>query len=36
MRNPTDAALLESPAFRQRAAEALFRGISAFLAGAPI
>jgi N-acetylmuramoyl-L-alanine amidase len=36
MNNRTDAALLESPDFRQRAAEALFRGLSAFLAGGPV
>jgi N-acetylmuramoyl-L-alanine amidase len=35
MRNATDAALLKSPDFRQRAADALFRGLSAFLAGGP-
>jgi N-acetylmuramoyl-L-alanine amidase len=32
MRNPTDAALLEDRRFRQRAAEALARGIARFLA----
>jgi N-acetylmuramoyl-L-alanine amidase len=33
MHDPTDAALLEDPAFRARAAEALAAGIDAFLAG---
>ena len=33
MRNPTDVALLESPDFRQRAAQALANGIAHFLAG---
>lgn len=33
MRNPTDAALLESSAYRQRAAVALERGLAAFLVG---
>jgi N-acetylmuramoyl-L-alanine amidase len=35
MRNATDAALLESPAFRQRAARALALGLAAFLHGRP-
>jgi N-acetylmuramoyl-L-alanine amidase len=35
MRNSTDAALLSSPAFRQRAALALAQGIEAFLATLP-
>jgi N-acetylmuramoyl-L-alanine amidase len=35
MRNATDAALLSSPAFRQRAAQALAQGIEAFLASLP-
>ena len=33
MHNPTDAALLESPAFRQRAANALAHGLEKFLLG---
>lgn len=33
LRNPTDAALLESPAFRQREAEALAAGLENFLDG---
>jgi len=33
MRNATDAALLESPGFRQQAAQALATGLAAFLAG---
>jgi len=33
LRNPTDAGMLESPAFRQRAAEALAAGLSGFLSG---
>ena len=33
LRNPTDAALLEGPAFRQREAEALTSGLENFLAG---
>ena len=33
LRNPTDAALLESPAFRARVAAALSAGIQAFLSG---
>jgi N-acetylmuramoyl-L-alanine amidase len=36
MRNATDAALLESPAFRQKAAAALLQGIVAFLNGGPV
>ena len=35
MRNATDAALLGSPDFRQRAAQALAQGIEAFLASLP-
>jgi N-acetylmuramoyl-L-alanine amidase len=35
MRNATDAALLSSPDFRQRAAQALAQGIEAFLASRP-
>ncbi|CAN5582431.1 hypothetical protein BH10ACT11_BH10ACT11_20360 [soil metagenome] len=31
MRNPTDAGLLESPLFRERAAAGVYRGIAAFL-----
>jgi len=34
MRNSTDAGLLESPAFREREARALARGVTAFLTGA--
>jgi N-acetylmuramoyl-L-alanine amidase len=33
MRNPTDAALVESSAFRQQVAQALASGLAAFLAG---
>ena len=33
MHNATDAALLESPAFRQRAADALAHGLETFLLG---
>jgi N-acetylmuramoyl-L-alanine amidase len=33
MRNATDAALVKSPAFRQRAAQALADGLAAYLAG---
>ncbi len=33
LRNPTDASLLESPAFRSRAAAAISAGIQAFLSG---
>ena len=33
MRNRTDAALLESPAFRQRAARGIASGITHFIAG---
>ncbi|HEY7135191.1 MAG TPA: N-acetylmuramoyl-L-alanine amidase [Acidimicrobiia bacterium] len=33
MRNATDAALVESPPFRQRAAQAIAAGLAAFLAG---
>ena len=33
MRNPTDAALVRSSAFRQRAAQALADGFAAYLAG---
>jgi N-acetylmuramoyl-L-alanine amidase len=36
MNNPTDAALLESPDFRQRAAKGLFQGLVAFLNGGPV
>jgi N-acetylmuramoyl-L-alanine amidase len=33
LRNPTDAGMLESPSFRQRAAEAIAAGFSGFLSG---
>lgn len=33
LRSPTDAALLEDPAYRQRAAQALLAGLSAFCSG---
>jgi N-acetylmuramoyl-L-alanine amidase len=36
MRNATDAPLLKSPDFRQRAAAALFQSIVAFLEGGPV
>lgn len=36
MRNATDASLLRSPDFRQRAAAALYQGVVAFLEGGPI